>query len=105
MSELSAFVTTIVIIRGSREVAYQDLKKGMVDITRHEYFDEAVFGGHRIIAIGGSEEDVCFLRGAGLNVEIDVDGDGISEEMWGRIRYILSAKEWAKRNDGNGGGR
>jgi len=89
--------TTIIYVGGTREAAYQELKKIASDdgVVRHEWHDEVVLGGYPFVAVGGGPEDVCFLRGAGFDVKIrTVEDAGISEEMWGRIRHVRSVREY-----------
>ena len=96
MSEATENSKTIFIIGGTREAAYQELKRiaSGNGVIRQYWHDEVVLGGHRFIAIGGKPEDVCFLTGAGFDVVIrTVEEAGISEAMWGRIRHVRSAKE------------
>jgi hypothetical protein len=88
----------VIIIGGTREAAYQELKRiaSGNGVVRREWHDEVVLGGYPFMAIGGSPEDVCFLRGAGFNVKIrTVEEAGISEAMWGRIRHVRSCTEKA----------
>ena len=90
----------IVIVGSTKEVAREKLEKGIKEgIMRHDDYDEVVLDGCRVMAIGGSEEDVCWLRGVGFDgVEIvTVDEEGISEAMWKRIRLVWSTNN--KRKD------
>lgn len=84
---------TIVIIGGTRKAAYERLKQvaGNNGIKRREDFHEAHLDGHRLVAFGGSAEEVCLLRALGFGVEIVTVGDGISEEMQRRINHVRSA--------------
>jgi hypothetical protein len=84
---------TIFIVGGTREAAYQELKRitSGNGVVRREFHDEVTLGGHPFMAIGGASEDVCFLRAAGFDVAIrTIEEAGISEEMWGRIRHVRS---------------
>jgi hypothetical protein len=85
---------TIVIVGGTREAALKRLRKMMPNdgIIRNDFFDEVALDDHRVMAIGGGPDDVCWLRDVGFaGVEIiTVGDDGISEAMWGRIRQIRS---------------
>ena len=84
---------TIVIVGGTREAAYQRLKRIVSNdgVVRYDFYDEITLDGHRIMAVGGGHDDMCWLRSVGFDVEIiTVENDGISEAMWGRIRQIRS---------------
>lgn len=85
---------TIVIVGGSREAARERLKL-VCDgnrIKRLQWYDESQVDGHRIWAMGGEKENVCFPRSLGLQIEkfIIVEPDGISEEMGKHINYVRS---------------
>lgn len=88
---------TIVIVGGTREAAYQRLKRiaSGDGIVRRDFYDEAEIDGNRILAMGGSEDDVCWLVGLGFCIKriITVEPNGISEKMGKRINHVRSAEE------------
>lgn len=88
---------TIVIIGGTYLAACQRLQqvcKGASSITQQEGYHEAKVDGHRVIAMGGNEEDVCWLQGLGFkNIEIiTVQADRISDRMQKRINHVRSTQ-------------
>ena len=97
---------TVVIVGGSREAACGKLRKiaGNDGIRHLEFYDEAALDGHRVVAIGGGADDVCWLRALGFGVEIivvermgtsikvvKVGEANISEEMRWRINHVQSS--------------
>lgn len=85
---------TIVIVGSTREAARQKLQTITSDskIRKLEGYDEVVLDGHRTLAMGGSEDDVCWLVGLGFHIEkiIIVEPNGISEKMGKRINTVRS---------------
>ena len=93
---------TIVIVGDTREAAREKLML-MCDGSkpkRLEGYDEAMLDDdHRILAMGGSEDDVCWLVELGFHVEqiIVIEPGGISEMMGRRINHVRSTLEWQRR--------
>lgn len=87
---------TIVIVGGSLAAALEQLKEMAPNdgIVSRDFYHEVEWDGHlRIMAIGGSPDDVCFLRDAGFGCKIKtVEDEGISEEMWRRICHVRSTE-------------
>lgn len=90
----------VVIISNTRAAAERKLKTVAqgVPIRRLDGFTEAHPDGHRLMAFGGSAEEVCWLRGLGFtDIEIITVGDGISEAMQKRINHVRSAGNGRER--------
>lgn len=85
---------TVIIIGGTRQAARQKLQQMDEGTIHHEDgYDEVQANGHRTLAIGGEEDDVCWLQGLGFDVEIiTVEPEGISEKMQKRINHVRSAQ-------------
>ena len=87
---------TIVIIGGTYLAAKEALETlanaAGAQVKKDIYTSEAVIGDERIIAMGGTEQDVCFLRDLGFHIErIDVIMPHlISEPMGKRINHVRS---------------
>ena len=87
---------TVVIIGSTYQVAKEELEsrcsRAGVTMKKDKFIAEASIDGQPIIAIGGSAEDVCWLRGLGFNIEeiIVIEPDLISEEMRKRINHVQS---------------
>lgn len=84
-----------VIVGGTRKGARQKLQQMSEGnrIQRGEGYDEALVDDRRIIAMGGSSDDVCWLRQLGFDLEIIVVETAlISYSMWKRIKHVRSAQ-------------
>ena len=87
---------TVVIIGSTYQVAKEELEskcsRAGVTMKKDKFIAEASIDGQRIVAIGGSVQDVCWLRDLGFNIEeiIVIEPDLISEEMRKRINHVQS---------------
>lgn len=87
---------TVVIVGGTYQAAQEELKSIYSRIgaamKKGEFTTEATVDGRRIVAMGGSRKDVCWLRELGFHIEkiIVVEPDLVSEEMGKRINHVRS---------------
>lgn len=87
---------TIVIIGGTYQAAREELEnlctQARTTMEASEFIAQAIIDNQRLVAIGSSRDDVCWLRGIGFrDVEIiTVEPELISSEMQKRINHVRS---------------
>ena len=100
MAEIEAEeVRNVIIIGGTRKVAYERLQKMVPDdgIISKEWYDKVETDDAHYMAFSGGPDDVdnvCWMRNLGAHriAEIIlVDKDSISEEILMHVNYVRSA--------------